>query len=628
MSLIVANDLAKYYGGQDVFRGVTFALARGAKVGLVGPNGVGKTTLLSIIAGLDQPTQGSIFRASGLAIGYLPQDVRLQGEQTLWQAVLEAFAPLRRTELELRHLERLIAESDELAVWRQYEECQKRFEAMGGYDYEWKARQALEGLQLSGSLDLPVSQLSGGQHTRAQLARLLLQRPDVLLLDEPTNHLDLQALTWLEGFLQSWDGTLIAISHDRYFLDAVANEIWDLSAVGLERYRGNYSAYEAEKVERLARLRRQFAQQQEQIRATEAFVRRYGAGQRAKEAKGREKRLSHLERIELPPELQPMRLRLQPAPRSGWVVLEAHGAAVGYDSARPLFVTGDLQLLRGERAAIIGPNGSGKTTFVRTVLGELPPLDGRLMLGHGVVTGYLSQAQSDLHPEHTLLEEILSVRNLPLGEARSHLALFLFTDDDPFRRVADLSGGERSRLALAKLVMLGANLLVLDEPTNQLDIMSRDVLESVLEEYDGTILFVSHDRYFINAIATQVWAIEDGFLRSYNGDYDDYLAARRAALEEQRLASQAGREEPKRTSPRSTRQARAAQREERQRSERRQALEAEIADLERRRGELELAISSASLRGDVDAVTSLGREHESVSASLESAYEAWAEVAE
>ncbi|MGQ9553755.1 MAG: ABC-F family ATP-binding cassette domain-containing protein [Anaerolineae bacterium] len=626
MSLIIASDLGKYYGAQDVFRSVTFALARGGKVGLVGPNGIGKTTLLRIVAGLEQATEGSLSRASGLNVGYLPQDVRLEGDETLWEVTLASLVPLRLLEAEVRQLEKAIGESDDPTLWRRYEQCQQRFEAMGGYEYEWRARQAIEGLSLSDLAHVPVSQLSGGQQTRAHLARLLLQQCDVLLLDEPTNHLDLQALTWLESFLQAWDGSLIAISHDRYFLDAVANEIWELSARSLERYRGNYSAYEAQKAQRLERLQREYEAQQEHIHATEAFIRRYKAGQRSREAFGRLKRLQRLERIELPPEMRPLRLRLKPSQRSGWVVLEAHEAVIGYSGAVPLFTTGDLQLLRGERAALIGPNGSGKTTFLRTALGEIKPLSGEVTLGHSVRVGYLSQAQAELHPDKTLVEELLSVRELTMAEARDHLALFLFTDDDPFKRVSVLSGGERSRLALAKLMLVGANFLVLDEPTNQLDIVSRDVLETVLSDYDGTILFVSHDRYLIDAIATQVWAIEAGYLKAYVGNYSDYIAA--GAAEAARLAEKQEVSALKRNvSPRSTPEARAAQREEKRRQERRQQLEAEIHDLESRLTEVEMALAAASERGDVAALATLGREHQSLQAAIEAAYQCWSEVA-
>jgi len=626
MSLLVANDLAKYFGAQDVFANVTFALARGARAGLVGPNGVGKTTLLRILAGLEQPTRGNVFRASGLTVGYLPQDVRIEGDGSVWEATLSALEPLRRLESDMRKLEQAMAGDEDPALWRRYEQCQQRFEAIGGYEYEWRARQALEGLGLRQAAEMPVSQLSGGQHTRAHLARLLLQRCDLLLLDEPTNHLDLQALSWLESYLNGWEGSIVAISHDRYFLDAVATEVWELSANRLERYRGNYRAYERQKADRLQRLQRGFEAQQEFIQATEAFIRRYMAGQRAREAKGRQKRLARLERIELPAERRSMRLKLRPSARSGWVVIEARDAVIGYSQEVPLFGTGDLQLLRGERAALIGANGSGKTTFLRTALGEMPALSGSLMLGHSVQVGYLSQAQDELHPDRTLLEEVLSAQEMTLAEAREHLALFLFTDEEPFKRVSALSGGERSRLALAKLVLLGANLLVLDEPTNQLDIVSRDVLETVLSNYDGTILFVSHDRYLIDAIATQVWAIEGERLKTYLGNYSDYAAALAAAEAAGAGENDGEAEHGRGFSPRSTPAARAAQRDERRREERRQQLEAEIHRLETRVIEVEAGLAKASLEGDVSELSCLGREHDSLRSELDAAYERWGEV--
>ncbi|NPV07697.1 MAG: ABC-F family ATP-binding cassette domain-containing protein [Anaerolineae bacterium] len=623
MSVVSGSGLAKYYGAQDVFRSVSFSLARGEKAGLIGPNGVGKTTLLRIIAGQEVPTEGSLHRASSISLGYLAQDAQIEGDCTLWEATLSALGSLRSLEEELRRLEAAIAESDDPALWRRYEDCEHRYQAAGGYDHEWRARQTLEGLGLGDSLNCPVSQLSGGQHTRARLAQLLLQRPDVLLLDEPTNHLDLEALAWLESFLQSWEGSIVAVSHDRYFLDAVAGTIWELTPEGLDRYRGNYSAYEAQKAQRLEHLRREYERQQEHIRATEAFIRRYKAGQRYREARGRQKRLDRLERIELPSQQRAMRVNLKAAARGGWVVLEAHDLAVGYAKGRPLFTIEDLILLRGERAALVGPNGSGKTTFLRTALGELEPLAGRLMLGHNVLPGYLSQAQDELHPGRTLVEEMLSVRELSLPEARDHLALFLFTEDDPFKRVGDLSGGERSRLALAKLTLQGTNFLVLDEPTNQLDMLSRDVLESVLSEYDGTILFVSHDRYFIDSLATQVWAIESGRLVAYPGDYSAYTAAKAAQGREREKRETAQR----RPSPRSTPEARAAQREQRRRQERRVRLEAEIEEMEQRLAALEAQLAEAAEQEDWDTLRELGTDHEAVSQALARALRSWEEVA-
>jgi len=623
MSVVTGGGLAKYYGAQDIFRGVSFALARGEKVGLIGPNGVGKTTLLRILAGVETPTEGSVHRASGISVGYLPQDARIEGDCTLWDAALDALSAVRDQERRLRRLEAAIAHTDDPAVWKQYEESEHRFQAAGGYDYEWRARQTLEGLGLTDSLDRPVAQLSGGQHTRARLAQLLLQQPDVLLLDEPTNHLDLQALTWLESFLRDWDGSLIAVSHDRYFLDAVAGTIWDLTPEGIERYRGNYSAHEAQKAERLERVRREYERQQEYIRNTEAFIRRYKAGQRYREARGRQTRLDRLERIERPDQTQAMSVRLKAGARGAWVVVEAHDLAIGYLPERPLFRADDLALLRGERAALIGPNGSGKTTFLRVLLGQLAPLAGRLMLGHNVIPGYLSQTQDELHPSCSLAEEVQSVSNLTLAEIRDHLARFLFTGDDPFKMVGDLSGGERSRLALAKLTLQGANFLVLDEPTNQLDMLSRDVLESVLSEYDGTALFVSHDRYFIDALATHVWAIEDGRLNVYRGSYSDY-AARVAALATQRQEREAAE---RRLSPRSTPEARAAQRAEKRRQERLGELESEIERLEGQIAAVEARLAACTQEADLESVRVLGAEHAALSEALENAYREWEAVA-
>jgi ATP-binding cassette subfamily F protein 3 len=393
------------------------------------------------------------------------------------------------------------------------------------------------------------------------LARLLLEEPDLLLLDEPTNYLDLAALEWLEGYLIGWPGSLVVVAHDRYFLDRVVGRVWELASGRLEEYPGNYSRYVELRAERMARRLVEYQAQQEHIEKTEDFIRRYGAGQRHREARGRQKRLDRLQRLERPRELRTMRLSMQAASRSGDLVLASNKLVVGHrtdDGALRLCSCPDLDLRRGERAALIGPNASGKTTLVRTILGQLSPLAGEVRLGASLRVGYLAQAVGDdgLDPQRTVLDEILDMENLPLEKARGFLGRFLFTGDEVFKRIGDLSGGERMRVALAKLTLAKPNFLVLDEPTTHLDMVSQEVLQEVLSEFDGTVLFVSHDRYLIEALATQVWAIEGESLHVHRGKYSEYVAEKAKREEPGEREEPKGGEEKRRGEERSERRER------------------------------------------------------------------------
>jgi len=510
VSIVVAEGLAKYYGAQDVFSGISFQIAHGDRVALVGANGTGKTTLLRIIVGLETANSGRVSVARAARIGYLSQNADLQSERTVYTEMLEVFSDLRVQQAMLHQLESEMADPQhhERAMAR-YGELQVAFELAGGYTYEQEIKRVLRGLGF-GEADWqkPLSLLSGGQRTRAQLAQLLLLKPDLLLLDEPTNHLDLQATQWLEEYLTQWQGSLLVVSHDRYFLDKVANRVWEMGFGALDHYTGSYSQYVQLRSERQMLRQAQYEAQQEHIARTEDYIRRYKAGQRSRQAKGREKRLSRLERLERPNEQKTIKFRLASKVRGGNQVLVLQGLQVGYD--RTLLRFNDLLLMRRERAALLGPNGCGKTTFLKTIIGEVPPLAGQVRSGASVHVAYFAQGHEKLHDENTVLEEILQVKNLSLEVARGFLGRFLFSGDDVFKPIAHLSGGERGRVALAVLSLQGANFLLLDEPTNHLDIQSQELLEHVLQDFDGTILFVSHDRYFIDALATQVWVVEDG----------------------------------------------------------------------------------------------------------------------
>jgi len=633
MSIVFASRLAKYYGAQDVFAGLAFSIARGDRIGLVGPNGSGKTTLLRLILGLEEPSQGSVHRATGLRMGYLPQEARFASQQTLYAEMLSVFAALRRQEQALLALaeEMAVAENPD-ALMARYASAEQRFELGGGYTYETRIKRVLSGLGFApDTYESPVGLLSGGQITRALLARLLLQEPDLLLLDEPSNHLDLGALEWLESYLRDWPHSLLVVAHDRFFLNKVVSRIWELDHGRLERYRGNYSRYAAQRRHRAARGVREYQEQQEFIHKTEEFIRRYKAGQRSKEARGRQKRLNRLERIERPRRDPRMRLRLSAELRSGDNVLMSAGALIGYET-RPggselgrltLFDTGQFLILRGQCVALLGPNASGKTTFLRTIAGEIDPLDGHLRLGASVRAGYLPQRQDWLDDGKTILEQILCLCDLRVEQARTLLGGFLFSGDEVFKQVGSLSGGERSRLALAILTLRGANFLLLDEPTTHLDLASQEILQEVLISFGGTILLVSHDRYLIDAVASHVWVIENGRMRQFEGSYSSYLRQ----LEHERTESvEDGRELRLSRARRRTRRRdrnHLAEKAARKRVQRFEALEREITQMEQRLATMAALIDGASSCQDLDRLQSLSADYQRLTATLAERFDEW-----
>ncbi len=573
MSLLSATHLAKSFGPVDIFSGISIGIPYGARIAIVGPNGVGKTTLLRILVGLDEPSAGQIARAKNLKLGYLAQEAALTGTHTLWDECLRALTDLLEQEAELVRLEHAMSDPDRVDdVLERYGRLQQAFELAGGYIYETRIRQTLTGLGFdAGDFKRPITQLSGGQRTRAMLARLLLSNPDLLVLDEPTNHLDIAAVEWLEGYLSQWEGATLIVSHDRYFLDKVVDHIWEMRTGGIETYRGNYSAYVKDRQRRWELQMQIYESEKERLEKELDYVKRNIAGQRTQQAKGKLRRLSreveaieslgfqavqskkwaeisslaaisehtmsvdeverHIRSLRGPRNRPPqLNLNLKASSRSGDLVLRTRSLAIGYaDEGRPLFMSPDLLLKRGDCAAIIGPNGAGKTTFLKTLLAQMPPFSGEVILGASLNLGYFAQAHEDLNLNHTLIEEIESVApEMLLAEIRDYLARFLFTGDEVFKKIAVLSGGERGRVALAKLSLTEANLLLLDEPTNHLDIPSQEILQEVLDGYRGTILLVSHDRYLIDALGTQIWEIEPGeaSLRVFEGTYSQYRAQR------------------------------------------------------------------------------------------------------
>ncbi|HEY7347237.1 MAG TPA: ABC-F family ATP-binding cassette domain-containing protein [Ktedonobacterales bacterium] len=642
MSLLTVENLTKSFGAEMVFSDVSFRVDANDRIGLVGPNGAGKSTLLDILAGRQEADGGALSGASALRVGYLTQTAGFVPTRTLREEMLQVFANAHAWEQELHTLAARMETPESFENAEEYErlldryaELQERFEHAGGYTIGARVDQVLDGLGFTKEQQaLPATSLSGGQQTRAALGKLLLQEPDLLLLDEPTNHLDLAALEWLEEYLSGWKGAIIVVAHDRYFLDKVVSRVLELAFGRVEEYKGNYTRYLQQRAERLERRRKEYEEQQEYIARTEEFIRRYKAGQRSKEARGRQTLLNRMERLERPQDFQEMRFRLGKQIESGQMALSTQKLVVGYpetnaaDGALRLLMVPDMEVQRGERIGMLGPNGSGKTTLLRTIIGQLAPLEGRVALGHNVLVGYYAQTHDDLNPQSTVLDEIRQATPFSEESARTFLGRFLFSGDDVYKPISALSGGERSRLALAKLTLLGANFLVLDEPTNHLDLPSRQFLEEVLAGYDGTLLFVSHDRYFVDALATRVWMVQDGALINHPGNYTDYrtrkaAAAARAAIQARRQESQAAAA-PSQANGRKGQTVSSKGKATRQIGD----VEAEISATEQRVAALEEQLSAASLEADVERITTLAEDYEREKARLAALYEEWAGLSE
>jgi len=519
MSVLSVQAVAKRFGERLVFSEVSFRLAHGDRVGLVGPNGVGKTTLLRVAAGFESADAGNVAIARGTRIGFMEQEILFATAGTVEQHARGAAAHLRELEAEMHEIEPRLGTGDQELLER-YSEAQHQFEHAGGYDFEATVGRVLGGLGLDALRDREVATLSGGERTRVGLARLLLDDPDILLLDEPTNHLDVAALEWLERFLVEQQETVLVSSHDRWFLDRVTSRTLSFEKGTVVEYRGGYSSYARQRAEREAATAKAATKQAEEIERTEEFIRRYGAGQRSKEARGRGKKLARVERIAAPERVQQHGWKLEAAHLAGDTVVQTTPLAVGYSA--PLVRTGMLRVSRDARIAVVGPNGAGKTTLVRTLVGDLAALEGYVQSAPTARVGFLAQAQLELGGEESVLDAMKIASGMNDAEARGHLARFLFRGEDVFKSVGVLSGGERSRLALARLAARHANLLVLDEPTNHLDLLAREQLEVVLQNFEGALLFVSHDRYFIDKLATRVFEVADGAVHVFPGNYEDY----------------------------------------------------------------------------------------------------------
>ena len=667
MSILTISNLSFAFGDRDIFMGVSAGIPNEGRVGLVGPNGVGKTTLLKVLAGMLPPNAGSIYFARGTRLGYLRQEAVeafAERENTVWAEMLTVFDEVRARESKLREMEHAMAGSAHDELMAEYSVEQEAFEAGGGYDYEQRITSVLQGLGFSRpDWDKPLRQLSGGQKTRALLGRLLLERPNLLILDEPTNHLDVDAVEWLEGMLKVWDGALLIVSHDRYFLDTVVNRIWELSATGFETYNGNYTAYVKQRQERWERRESEFQTALQRFYDELDFIKRNIARDATKDqAVGRLRRLIRevrvveagglsllntknwgqvTEAVDIsetkwnwmdvehaikglhspvvrPPQLN---LRLKTTLRSGNLVLRTTELTIGY-TGKPLFAADPIVLERGECAALIGPNGSGKTTFLRTLMAQMKPLKGELRFGASLKVGYFAQAHEGLNPNNTVLDELLRHKFMLLGPARNYLAQYLFRGEDVYKPVKMLSGGERGRLALALLALEGANLLLLDEPSNHLDIPAQEILQEVLESFEGTILMVSHDRYLIDRLATQVWELKGNRMHVFEGSYSDMITARLRAAERLKLLAAeqrgAGRQDYA--------SGKALKADERKRAKAVADAEQRVHDLEAEVARIEAALDAAGVANDLARLEQLGKEHGAAHVALDEAMNAWMEM--
>ena len=635
MILMTVQGVSKSFGMKSVLKDISLTLQQGARMGLIGVNGSGKSTLFRLIAGQMEPDEGTISLMRGTRVGMLTQEADIQSDLTVREELSRVFEPVREMERRLRALEEEMAQKHEDEaeldrLSREYARLTDRFEDAGGYEWPSRIQGVLAGLGFAkGREDQPASVLSGGEKTRLCLARLLLTQPDLLMLDEPTNHLDLSSIQWLEDTLKKYRGTVLIISHDRYFMNSVCDCMAEISMRRLVQYEGNYDQFTVKRQADIERQIREYKLQQAEIARQQAIIQRYRMYNREKSiraAESREKRLEKMERLERPVDEQHVRFSFEARRRTGDDVLKVRGLAKGFEGRR-LFENFDLHLRAGDRVAIIGPNGVGKSTLLNIIARKLKADAGEVEFGANVDLGYYEQHQTGLDPEKDVLNELWDAfPRLDLDRVRSVLALFLFTGDDVYKKISMLSGGEKGRVSLCKLMLKRDNLLLLDEPTNHLDMDSREVLEGALEDFDGTILTVSHDRYFINRVADRIIEMRPDGVKEYLGNYDDYLEKKRR--EEAGLEDAVSSGMTKTQLDKQRRKERLLREGKKALEKQLEAAEARIAAAEKEIQDLETRMADPELYQRPDEARETARRHAELQAGMDALYEEWEALSE
>lgn len=638
MIILQLNGITKYYGAEPILSNIKLEVQSKDHIALVGRNGAGKSTLLKIIAEQLSYDSGEIIKPKGVSIDYMGQDTVLESTLSIWEEMMTVFAPLKKMEKELRTLETKMGDPDIFndsvqyeKLTKEYDQLQVTFKDLGGYQYEADTRSILHGFRFSNfDYSTPISSLSGGQKTRLALAKLLLTKPDLLILDEPTNHLDIETLAWLEQFLQGYEGAILIVSHDRYFLDKVVNQVYEVTQKTTVKYTGNYSKYLVQKAERYEKELRQYEKQQDEVAKLNDFIQRNIArASTTKRAQSRRKQLDRMELINRPNEGEKSAsFSFEIERQSGNEVLNLENVSIGYDEHKYIVQQANLRIKKGESLALVGPNGVGKSTLLKGIVDKLSFKTGTISFGSNVMVGYYDQEQANLTSNKTVLNELWDdYPSKPEKEIRTALGNFLFSGDDVLKIVSTLSGGEKARLALAKLMLQKANFLILDEPTNHLDLDSKQVLENALIDYPGTLLFVSHDRYFINRIANKIAELSPEGVEEFLGDYDYYVEKKAEIEEIKELENiKANEERTVKVDKQSYKQDKEQKKLMRQRTRRIEEIETEVNKLEAAQAENEELLCDPEIYQNHEEVSRLNGENEKISSQLSTLMEEWEEL--